>query len=32
MDTLKNPKTMKIRGLGFSHNEIEKWLVQSEAE
>ena len=32
MDTSPNPKIMKITGFRFPQNEIEKLLVQTEAE
>ena len=32
MDTSRNPEIMETRGLGFSHKQIEKLLVQNEAE
>ena len=32
MDTSENPENIKMRGLRVSNNEIEKLLVQNEAE
>ena len=31
-DTFENPEIIEMRVSGFSHNQIEKLLVQSEAE